>query len=223
MTDQMQLAPARPVRLPAATACRLYLIRHGTATTNTGNRYRGRRDVPLDGQGYREAVDLAWMLSPVGLTAVYAGPLRRTITAAQIIADACDVPDLRILHGLHNLDYGTWEGMTAQEAALYHPEAFELYRTSPRRATCSGGERLSDAQARMVDAVQLIGSRHGGEAVAAVTHAVMIRLLVAYLNGTDDAGWRTAVSGGPCTEFAIDHGVVTLAGTAADDNGGKRG
>jgi hypothetical protein len=59
---------------------------------NVENRYRGRWDVPLDAQGYQEAVDAARALSDAGLTAVYAGPLRRTIATAQIIADEAGVP-----------------------------------------------------------------------------------------------------------------------------------
>ena len=44
---------------------------------------------------------------------------------------------------------------------------------------CPNGERLTDAQKRMVEAITLIGERHAGERIAAVTHAVMIRLVAA--------------------------------------------
>jgi broad specificity phosphatase PhoE len=196
---------------PSTKACRLYLVRHGTTTMNVENRYRGRRDIPLDAQGYQDAVDAARVLSRVGLTAVYTGPLRRTIATAQIIADEARVPDLRILHGLNNVDYGVWEGMTSEEAAMFDPTAFELYRTSPRRAACPQGEALSDAQDRMIDALQLIGSRHPGEAVAAVTHAVMIRLAVARLSGIDGETWRIPVGRGSVSLFLIEAGEIALA------------
>jgi len=161
----------RDTKRRSTAACRLYLVRHGTTTLNVENRYRGRRDIPLDAQGYQDAVDAARLLSGAGLTSVYTGPLRRTIATAQIIADEHRVPDLRILHGLNNVDYGAWEGMTAEEAAIYDPEAFNIYQSSPRLAACPQGERLMDAQRRMLEAVHLIGSRHPGESVAAVTHA----------------------------------------------------
>src|SRR3954453_15292841 len=130
---------------------------------NVENRYRGRRDVPLDAQGYQDAVDAARLLSGVGVASVYTGPLRRTIATAQIIADESRIPDLRILHGLNNVDYGTWEGLTAEEAARYHTEAFALSPPPPSRAVCPSGERLRDAQLRILSAMQLIGSRHSGE------------------------------------------------------------
>src|SRR5437764_4804080 len=201
MTDQLMAADHRAAELRAGV-CRLYLVRHGTTTLNVENRYRGRRDIPLDAQGYQDAVDAARRLSRAGLAAVYTGPLRRTIATAQIIADEARVPDLRILHGLNNVDYGAWEGLTAEEAAMFDPHAFALYRTSPSRAVCPLGERLSDAQQRMIDALQLIGSRHAGEAVAAITHAVMIRLALVRLNGIDGEGWRLPVARGSVTELA---------------------
>ena len=211
MTQQLKRSPREPAEARALGPCRLYIVRHGTTTMNVENRYRGRRDVPLDAQGYQDAVDAARLLSGVGLTAVYTGPLRRTIATAQIIADEARLPDLRILHGLNNVDYGIWEGMTSQEAARHDPEAFALYRGSPSRAACPMGERLSDAQDRMVAALQLIGSRHPGEAVAAVTHAVMIRLAVARLTGIEDERWRIPVGRGSLTHFLVENGSITLA------------
>ena len=181
--------------------CRIHVVRHGTTTMNIQNRYRGRRDIPLDAQGYQDAVDAARRLSTVGLTAVYTGPLRRTISTAQIIADEARVPDIRILHGLINLDYGDWEGMTAQEAEIFDPAAFQLYRGEPSQAICPNGERLRDAQERMIEALRLIGSRHQGEDVAAISHAVMIRLAVARLNGASGESWRAPVGRGSITEL----------------------
>ncbi|HLX51418.1 MAG TPA: histidine phosphatase family protein [Streptosporangiaceae bacterium] len=220
MTDQV-LTPARPLDGPGVDACRLYLVRHGTTTLNIENRYRGRRDIPLDAQGYQDAVDAARCLSGAGLAAVYTGPLRRTIATAQIIADEARVPDIRILHGLNNVDYGAWEGMTCEEAAMFDPEAFTLYRTSPGRAVCPLGERLADAQQRMVDALQLIGSRHLGETVVAVTHAVMIRLILVALGCVYGESWRVPVGRGSLTAFDVSgQGAIGLtappAGGVAD-------
>lgn len=200
------------------SACTLYLIRHGTTTMNVENRYRGRRDVPLDAQGWADAVEAARQLSPVGLAAVYAGPLRRTINTAQVVADECRIPDVRILHGLVNLDYGEWEGMTADEASMFAPAAFTLYKTAPNEAVCPNGERLSEAQARMFEALKLIGGRHGGEKVAAVTHAVMIRLVVARLMDLHSEKWRIPVGRGSVTTFEIEDGEVRLVDLPAGDD-----
>src|SRR6266516_1012981 len=187
--------------------CTLYLIRHGTTTMNVENRYRGRRDVPLDAQGWSDAVEAARELSPMGLAAVYAGPLRRTINTAQVIADECRIPDVRILHSLVNVDYGEWEGMTAEEAAMYDPHGYKLYNESPELAICPNGERLTEAQARMFQAFELIENRHHGELVAAVTHAVTIRIVVAKLLGITGKRWRIPVGRGSLTKLELRNGT----------------
>ena len=201
----------QPVARPIHGTCQLFLVRHGTTTLNVQNRYRGRRDVPLDAQGYQDAVDAARVLSSCGLAAVYSGPLRRTVATAQIIADEARVPDLRILHGLNNVDYGVWEGLTAEEAERHDPRAFAAYRRSPEIAVCPAGERLTDAQTRITQAVELIGSRHAGEIVVAVTHAVMIRLLVLGLTGGSGETWRIPVGRGSLTSLTVRKGRISLS------------
>jgi broad specificity phosphatase PhoE len=190
--------------------CRVLLVRHGTTRMNVENRYRGRWDVPLDAQGYQEAVDAARALSDAGLTAVYTGPLRRTIATAQVIADEAGVPDIRILQGFINLDYGVWHGMTSKEASVSDSVAFEAYRSAPMRCVCPNGERLVDARDRMLEAIELIGSRHQGETVVGVTHAVMIRLVIAHLEGIEGEGWRVPVNRGGIIEFQVENGVTQL-------------
>ena len=194
--------------------CTLYVVRHGTTTMNVENRYRGRCDVPLDAQGYQDAVDAARQLSHLGLAAVYTGGLRRTIATAQIIADEARIPDIRVMHGLINVDYGAWEGLTAQEAEIYDPIAFKLYKTSPSQAVCPNGERLRDAQKRMLEALGIIAARHEGERVAVISHAVMIRLG----GGCARAHGGRAVAH-PCRTWVLHghgrHGWPTVAAAAA--------
>jgi broad specificity phosphatase PhoE len=70
----------------------------------------------------------------------------------------------------------------------------------------------------MIDALRLIGSRHAAEAVAAVTHAVMIRLTLVALGGTDGENWRIPVGRGSVTAFDVGNGAI---GLAAPPTGGE--
>jgi broad specificity phosphatase PhoE len=218
MTERLTVT--RPERHHPGDMCTVYLVRHGITKLH---RYRGRRDVPLDTQGYQDATEAAGRLADVGLSAVYAGPLRRTIATAQIIAEKAGVPDVRILNGLNNLDYGAWEGMTAEEAAMFDPEAFARYRSAPADAVCPVGERLSDAQHRISAALQLIGSRHAGQVVAAVTHAVMVRLVLMELNHIEDDTWRLPLRQGLVTEVWLRDGAITVGSAASDSSTGAQG
>jgi broad specificity phosphatase PhoE len=214
MADEQGSPSGQRVALPRVHSdtgqCLLYLVRHGTTTMNIANRYRGRRDIPLDAQGYQDAVDAARFLGDRGIAAVYTGPLRRTIATAQIIADAAGVPDIRMLHGLINLDYGAWEGMTAEEAAMFDPAAFNLYRTSPLECVCPHGERLNQAQERMLEALRLIGGRHSGESVVAISHAVMIRLVMSSILDLLGEHWRVPLGRGSITEVVVEGGSISI-------------
>ena len=129
----------------------LYLVRHGTTTWNVTNRYRGRRDVPLDTQGWADAL-----------------------------------------------------------AAARDPEMFARYVAAPLDAACPNGERLMDAQDRIVEALLSIGEHHKGERIAGVTHAVMIRLVAAKLLGRRDEGWRIPVGRGSLTKLEVENGRIRL-------------
>ena len=100
---------------------RIHLVRHGTTMLNRANRYRGRRDVPLDRGGWDDAWTAATRLAEVGLDAVYTSPLRRARDTARIVADAAGIDVVTDLPGLVNLDYGKWEGLTADEARECDP------------------------------------------------------------------------------------------------------
>ena len=101
---------------------------------------------------------------------------------------------------------------------MFDPKAFKRYSESPSEAACPNGERLSDAQERMIAAIRLIGERHGGEIVAAVTHAVMIRLAVAKLTGLSGKKWRIPVGRGSLTRFEVVGEDIELIDMPAGDD-----
>jgi broad specificity phosphatase PhoE len=162
--------------------CRVYLIRHGRTSFNTEGRYRGRRDIPLDEQGFRDARSAAECLSGAGLGAVYAAPLERVRDTAVAVGRMARLPVID-LPDLINLDYGEWEGLTKAEVARLYPEAYRIYREYPETATIPGGESLAEAGERIKRALVLLGRRHPGGAVAAASHGIMIRLAVALAAG----------------------------------------
>jgi broad specificity phosphatase PhoE len=94
---------------------------------------------------------------------------------------------------------------------MYDPEAFNRYRESPSTAICPNGERLSDAQRRMMEALVLIGERHKGETVAAVTHAVMIRLAVVDIEHIDGEEWRIPLGRGSLTRFELGNDGISVS------------
>jgi broad specificity phosphatase PhoE len=176
---------------------------------NRQNRYRGRREVPLDEQGWRDAHEAAAQLEGVGLTMVYSSPNQRTRDTASVIASRAKVRVL-VLPDLYNLDYGAWEGLTAKEAAKRDPDQYRLYQQRPLEAVCPGGEALAHAAQRMIRALRTIGERHPGQAVAAVSHAVMMRLAAAVLTGLNGPEWRIPLATGSISRFDVRGQTIEL-------------
>jgi broad specificity phosphatase PhoE len=192
--------------MPAST--RIYLVRHGTTLLNRQNRYRGRIDVPLDAGGWQDAWSAAAELEHAGLEEIYSSPLRRARDTAQVVADAAGLPRVLDLPGLVNLDYGKWEGLTTDEAEAVDAEAFHGYRTLRPAAACPGGESLDLAGQRTLASLRMIAMLHPGGTVAAVSHAVIVRLAIAGITGERGVGWRRNLPNGSVTVFeATPHDV----------------
>ena len=168
----------------------VHLVRHGTTLLNRATRYRGRRDVPLDAGGWQDAWAAAAQLGTVGLSAIYSSPCRRARDTARVVADATDLAKVHDLPGLLNLDYGAWEGLTSDEAAEAHPSAYREYQLLEPGAVCPAGEALEDAAQRIVLSMRMIALLHPGQTVAAVSHAAMLRLLIAQVGDAPRSEWR---------------------------------
>ena len=189
----------------------IHLIRHGTTLLNRANRYRGRRDVPLDAGGWQDAWSAAGALHDAGLVAIYSSPCRRARDTARIVADAAGLEHVVDLPGLVNLDYGRWEGLTSEEAAALHPEEYGAYQRYAAGAFCPEGEALDVAARRMVLSVETLALLHPGGTVAAVSHAAMLRLLIAEVTTTPRAEWRHNLPNGSISTFSVDaDGTVVL-------------
>jgi broad specificity phosphatase PhoE len=192
----------------------IYLVRHGRTALNAQGRFRGRQDVPLDDRGFVDAAGAARALADVKLAAVYTSPLLRTRQTAEFVAGPSSA---RVIEepDLIDLDHGRWEALTAEEAAALDPAAFDRFRSDPRNAEPPSGERMADVERRVLAALTRIGRRHDGSAVAAVSHEIPIRLVIANLAGIDgSAFWAFALPTGAVTELRFERDRLELVGEA---------
>jgi broad specificity phosphatase PhoE len=180
---------------------------------NAQVRFRGIRDVPLNDVGRAEAREAARALKNSGLAAVYSSPLGRAREVARRIALVSNVPQVHDLPQLLNLHYGAWEGLTKQECADRDPRAWALYADQPEEAFCPDGEALASAADRILEAFRILGERHPGQSVAAVSHGVMLRLAVLRVQGAPASGWQFKVPTGSALEFLCGPDGVSLVTT----------
>ncbi|MGB2815735.1 MAG: histidine phosphatase family protein [Burkholderiaceae bacterium] len=147
----------------------LLVIRHGETAWNAEHRIQGHLDIPLSAAGVRQAGRLAQRLANERVDAVYSSELARAWLTALPLAERLGlevVPEPR----LRERCFGVFEGLTLDEIAAQHPEAFRLWRARDPGWAMDGGESGQQLIDRVMEAMHDIAGRHRGETVAIVTH-----------------------------------------------------
>lgn len=160
----------------------LLLARHGQTAWNALGRLQGHTDIPLDDVGRGQAHTLAGAIADAGVTAIWTSDLARAQQTGEIVAAALGVPAPTLDPDLRERRYGVFEGLTDDECAARHPEAWQAYLA--RREVPAGGESRADALARICRAVDRIAATDGGPALI-VTHGGVMRLWLIECLGPD--------------------------------------
>lgn len=87
----------------------IYLIRHGETEWNVIGRIQGNRDIPLNDNGRRQALETKKELDNIPIDLIISSPLKRTKETAEIINKDRNIPiifDKRIAER----DFGEFEG-----------------------------------------------------------------------------------------------------------------
>jgi len=174
----------------------LLLVRHGRTRYNAERRFLGRTDIGLDEVGHAEARTLADAL-PGSLVRIYASPLARASETARYLgAEVEAVPDLA------ELSQGALEGLRVREGVDRFPDFFAAWAVDPTDAAVPGGESLGTCRDRALAALDEIAARHRpGEAVAVVTHQMVIASVACALRGEPLVRWR---------EHGVRNGSLTV-------------
>jgi probable phosphoglycerate mutase len=172
---QPSAAPA-PEPAPVVTTV-THLLRHGQTEHTPERRFSGRNDLPLSLTGRAEAEAAAHRAAQLGIDVVVASPLRRTRETAEIVAAALGLP-VEFDEDLVELDFGSLEGLTFDEAAARHPLAARRFLADPTVAA-PDGESVADVGSRVARARRRILSAHAGRTVLVVSHVTPIKLLLA--------------------------------------------
>jgi broad specificity phosphatase PhoE len=191
----------------------LILVRHGETEGQSSIRYYGRTDLALSELGraqmtaVRDALETRHGAPRFAL--VFASPMRRAQEGARLIAGR-DAPIVTIEEFIE-VDFGLFEGLTAEEIRARHPAEFERWnrdRLAPDY-TYPGGEsraafadRVGRGVDRMLKRWQDTHGTYRGCALL-VAHRGVIRAIAGRLAGAEpvidlgsinilrhDGGWR---------------------------------
>ena len=171
----------------------LALVRHGETVGNSRVRYYGRTDIELCDLGRRQMRAAAhWLRRHLGVarfTPVIASPLRRAAEGAAIIAgDSSPIVESK---EFVEVDFGLFEGLTAEEIESRFPAEFECWsrdRFDPAFAYPAGesraefGRRVERGVQLMLEVIDASPADHPALVVA---HRGVIRIIASRLAGLE--------------------------------------
>ena len=186
----------------------LLLVRHGH-TDAAGKRLTGwAPGIHLTEEGRRQAERLVTRLHGIRVDAIVSSPLERCRETAAPLARARG-RRVDVRRAWIEVGYGDWTGRSISQ--LRRTKLWRRVMTTPSNVRFPGGERLLEVQARAVDAAFDLATEHARGTVVVVSHADVIRLLVAHLAGMHaDHLQRLSVDTASITAVSLSDGVPRL-------------
>ena len=173
-------------------------------------RFAGSRDIPLTEVGREQCAAVARALTGTAVAAVYASPLERARASAEVIAKPHGLP-VRIVPAFSEMTFGSWEGLTRDEARARDPEAWAQWRSAPHLLKLAGGETIPEVAARVTAGVERLQQAHDGQTVVLVSHGVVARVIVLEALGLGlDRLWTLDAAPAGITEIEYEPGWATV-------------
>lgn len=171
-------------------ALRLYLLRHGQTPMSRANLFCGRRlDPELTPEGVAMAEAFASACHVMPWRAIYASPLGRAVATATPLATKVGLPVER-RDELAELDYGKWDGLSADVVARDFHDEFERWTADPGWHAPTGGETAVALAQRMTRVIEEIETTYEDGNVLVVSHKASIRVALCALLGVDVGRFR---------------------------------
>ena len=159
-------------------ATRIDLLRHGEV--EGGERYRGSTDDALSARGWEQ------MRAAVGdacaWECIISSPLKRCAEFAVELAERHALP-LEFDARLQEIHFGAWEGKTAAELLVSHPEHLTRFWNDPVNNPPPEAENLLNFETRVLSAWHEHSAPTSGKRVLIITHGGVIRTIVGHMQG----------------------------------------
>ncbi len=160
----------------------ILLIRHAVNDyVKTGRLAGWTPGVHLNENGQAQAIALGQRLADAPLNQIYASPLERTMETAQAIQQHHPHLPIQHLEGIGEVRYGDWEG--EKISTLARRKMWQVVQEYPSRAYFPNGETMREVQVRAVNAVEALAERHPRQVVIVVSHADLIKMVLAHFLG----------------------------------------
>lgn len=163
---------------------RIILVRHGQTDWSNINRIQGEVDIPLNGQGLKEARNIGSKLSSEKIGAVFSSRLSRSYVTAEEIARHHKLK-VRRLKELNELNQGLWQGLLLTEVKKRYKRQYKLWRQDPTLVQPPKGESIKDAYDRVITLVQKLIVKYSNNTICVVSHEIITSLIKCHFKGLD--------------------------------------
>ena len=196
----------------------LFLARHApTDASASGRNLGGGNDAPLSAAGTRLAERLAESIAaelaelPHDEVRLVSSPARRCRSTLAPIATALGIgPDaIELEPGLLEIDYGAWDGLTAEECLARHPELRSAWLADPFATRCPGGESGADVAARSLPVLRRLtawATDDRARCAIVMAHNHVNRIVLTDLLGWPMADYRRRLSQDPAGYSLVSFG-----------------
>lgn len=199
----------------------LILVRHATTAASAAGRNLGKRsDLPLSDAGVVLAEDLGRTLAaelaelPHDEMRLVSSPALRCRQTAAAIAAALGLADdpVEIEPGLIEMDYGSWDGLSAEECRQRDPVLRATWEADPYTTRCPDGESGQDVARRALAALAPVEgwlAADRARCAIAVAHNHVNRVRLCDLLGWPMRDYRRRLSQDPGGYSLITFGTGT--------------
>ena len=185
---------------------RVLLIRHGRTDAPERHLPGPPPGPPLSLRGVEQVRRLASRIHQVAV--VYASPYRRTEQTAETIARMTGAP-LELDDALAEVPFGDWAGRDV--GALAGDRAWSAFNTFRTVSPITSGGLMLDVQAHAISWLAGVAVAHEGSTIVAVSHADVIRAIVAGCAGVSlDLSLRLTIAVASISEILLEPGVLRI-------------
>lgn len=186
------------------------LLRHA-AHDDVGGFLAGRMTgVVLGEAGQAQAERLAQRLRLERIDAIFASPRERAQQTAQAVAATCG-RTVETAPELDEIDFGRWSGQGFE--ALQQDPLWQRWNSVRSLIRTPGGETMLDVQRRVLGLMERLAGDRGGQCVALVSHADVIKAAVLHQLGLAIDAWpRFDIAPASITRLVIGDWGAKLLG-----------
>jgi broad specificity phosphatase PhoE len=123
---------------------------------------------------------VASFLSAYTLDVLYASTLSRSIESARIISNPHNLA-VNKENCFDEVGFGKWEGLSFNEINEEYPELLHLWMNNPVFYTPPDGERMVDAQERIMNGFHKIIETQRNRNIAIVCHSGTLKIIISTL------------------------------------------